>query len=626
MKTFFTFLFNIIVITVINAQTLVPLAPGAYGQERRDRIDISANRDIIWSEDFADGLVGWENAEIAGVAQWEFRGPDTTPNVEVGSRGSCTPPETFGLPIASPSWSNGFVIFDSNWWDNSDNPCSPDYYGTGAAPAPHYATLTTPALDLSTYNNVALVFNHYFKKLTGTLKVEIAPDGVNWFQVYAIDETQGECLPDEQVYIQISPYTVGYNNVKIRFVFDGFYYHWQLDDIAIIDSYSNDLGLRNSTYGDFDMMDPAHPTGYEFMEYTLYPDELAPVLKFSSMCDNLGAAVQNDCRLNVDVISMNDNNVIHTAQSTEGFMLYPGTFSELRAGSFQMPSDIGGYKVAFQTSQTELEEFENNNMDTSLFFITDVQYARDALFTTAVYLGTPNYADVQYEVGNVFLITEDNLSCHSITVAAGIGSSTPANIYGAIYSFDVETGINATLIATTQSVALTNDMLNGYGDQILTNLIFDLPVALEAGNAYFVTVGSSEGVDNFVCAMSGSSPEATSFVRFFPSDWYYLDKTPMVRMNFGTFDNVPETQRTIESVNVFPVPANDQLQVSTEAWKNESFILSIYDASGRLIMSQSHKGSNNGRTVIDIEELSSGVYQLIINSEKRNGEARFVRE
>jgi hypothetical protein len=80
-------------------------------------------------------------------------------------------------------------------------------------------------------------------------------------------------------------------------------------------------------------------------------------------------------------------------------------------------------------------------------------------------------------------------------------------------------------------------MLNGYGDQILTNLVFDNPIQLYAGEAYYVAVASNDGVDNFVCAMSGDAEEGTALVRYFPNDWYYLDMLPMVRMNFGPFNS-----------------------------------------------------------------------------------------
>jgi hypothetical protein len=227
--------------------------------------------------------------------------------------------------------------------------------------------------------------------------VEVSPDGMSWFTVFFNPASPNTTMPDDQQYVQISSFVGGYSQAYIRFVFSGFYYFWQLDDIAIVDTYANDLALRNSTYGDFDLFDPGHPTGFEFMEYSKYPESMPPLLKFSSTCDNVGANGQSNCKLQVDVQTLDGSSVLHSAESAEGIFLFPGASSELRAGTFQMPGTSGAYRVLYEPSQDQVEDFEENNLDTSVFFIDEVQYARDALFTSAVYLGLPEYENIQYE-------------------------------------------------------------------------------------------------------------------------------------------------------------------------------------------------------------------------------------
>jgi len=79
-----------------------------------NRITTSGDREtLIWGEDFSDGLPGsWLAAEDGGIANWEYRGDNTTPNNEIGSRGSCSS-NGAGAPIQSPTWTNGFMIFDT---------------------------------------------------------------------------------------------------------------------------------------------------------------------------------------------------------------------------------------------------------------------------------------------------------------------------------------------------------------------------------------------------------------------------------------------------------------------------------------------------------------------------------
>jgi hypothetical protein len=625
MKRIFTlFLFG--TSFLLEAQLTLPLAPGSYSINRQNQMEVMGSRSIIWAEDFANGIpASWINNETGGIAHWEYRGISTDPNLEIGSRGTCFPVGETGEPIFSPTQTNGFVIFDSNWWDNPDNPCTTENIGTGPAPGPHLATLTTPSIDLSGHFGVALVFNQYMKSYTAGTRVELSVGGGLWQTVFTNPASPNPTMANAVQFVQISSLAGGQSDVRIRFVFEGLYYFWQLDDISIIDTYANDLEIRNSTYGNFDITDLSHPTGYEFLEYSKYPDEMAPMLKFSTQCENLGYAQQNDCKLNVKVLDIN-NAVLHSSQSTEGLPIPSGTSLELRAGNFQMPSTLGNYRVTFETSQTESEEFDFNNRDTAFFNINDVQYARDHYYTSAIYLGSPEYGSTQYEIGNVYLVNADNMSCHSINVGVGIGSSTPATIYGALYTFDISESLNATLVATTAPVDITPAMFNSFGDQILTTLTFDTPVPVQNGTAYFVAVGSAQGPDFFVCAMSGDAEEYTAFAKFFPADWFILDRIPMVRMNFGFYNGVETNIQSASTIAVFPNPTKEQLHIPMTDWMNCKMEMTVTDQMGKLVYSYSTKNNQEKQMSINTASFAKGMYVLTLKSDSRMLHTKFVVE
>jgi len=627
MKSLYTAAFLLLAFFAANGQYRFSPAPGSYGLDPHAFAQAGGNRDVIWSEDFANGFgTEWTSFASGGVASWEFRGPATTPNVEVGSRGSCVV-GNLGEPIISPTAANGFMIFDSNWWDNPDLPCSEANFGSGPAPGPHFATLTSPSIDLSAYSSVALKFNQYCKRLTGNTYVEVSIDGgFNWFPVFTNPDVPNPTLPYDEQVIQISAYVAYQPNVRIRFVFDAMYYYWQIDDVQLIDTYNNDLAIGGYNYGDFDLYDPSHPTGYEFMQYSKYPTSMTPDLKFSATATNLGGVYQSDCRLHVDVIAQPSGTLVHESTGIEGFGINPGESLELRAGNYQMAPVQGEYKLAFNVNQFEAEEDVTNNADTTFFYINDVQYARDRIFASAVYLGTPEQADVEYELGNVFHITAEDLTCHSITVGVGIGSSTPAQIQGRIYRFDIATGVEADLLGTTQLIDLSPTMLNGYGDQILTNLVFDTPVQLYAGEAYYVSVASTDGVDNFVCAMSGVAEEGTALVRYFPNDWYYLDMLPMVRMNFGAFNGVNETSNVVSSLRAYPNPTHDEVLIEIPAHVKEEVVANWYDSMGRLKRTDRFDNSATLQYKPSLSEMAPGLYQLILSTSNERYQATVVRQ
>jgi hypothetical protein len=243
-----------------------------------------------------------------------------------------------------------------------------------------------------------------------------------------------------------------------------------------------------------------------------------------------------------------------------------------------------------------------------------------------VYLGTPELADIEYELGNVFHITAEDLMCHSITVGVGIGTSTPAQIEGRLYRFDIATGAEADLLGTTQPIDLNVSMLNGYGDQVLTNLVFDAPIQLYAGEAYYVAVASADGVDNFVCAMSGVAQEATALVRYFPNDWYYLDMLPMVRMNFGAFNALHEESVAVESLRAYPNPATEEVLIELPAHLKETLTARWYNATGGLIRCESFDAASQLQYRPSVAELAPGIYQVVMTTNAQHFQTTIIRQ
>jgi Secretion system C-terminal sorting domain len=581
------------------AGTIVSLAP-------RHHATVGANRDILFQENFAGGIpADWDNEESGGVAEWQYRGMNSTPNLEVGTQGSCLPDGVIGEPIQSPTAGNGFVIFDSNWWDNPDLPCTEANFGSGPGPGPHYATLTSPTIDLTNQYGVALQFYQYYKSFDAHASVELSSDGgFSWFEIYNNDLATNPTDVNDMVQIPIGQMVGGLSEVKFRFVFNGLYYFWQLDDVAIITIPLYDMSIGQPHYGDFDLEDPAHPTGFEFMEYSRYPIQMAPLLKFSATAYNDGIYENPDVRLNVEITDASDV-VIHSAQSDEGFYVFPGTPQEVRAGSFQMPATLGEYHVHQFITGINEESDPYNQHDSTFFQIHEVQYARDRQFASSVYFPSEEFNEVPYEIGNVFLNTADDMTLYSLSVGLGVGTTTPTTVYGALYEIDLTTDLITTLIATTPAINVTNDMLNGYADQILTTLTFDSPIALENGKAYLAMAGSDDGGNHMVCALAGDAPEYTSWVHFLPNEWRLVSMIPMVRMNFGEFDNVAEIPSNA-ALQIFPNPAKGAATIMTEQ-SFGYFTAILFDQTGREIRKYTLTGRNH---VIDLSGIPTGLYAV----------------
>jgi hypothetical protein len=597
-------------------------APGTYIHSR-NASNTSNRETVIWSEDFANGIpAGWSNSGAPSLAIWEYRGPSTNPNQLVGSRGSCLPDGNVGEAIASTTSANGYVIFDSNYWDNNLNPCTVDNFGTGQAPGPHLSYLTTASIDLTGFANVALEFEQYIRYYLGNTRVEISIANGPWEVLYTNILDQGITTTNTQTVRMPLPASAGnQSNVKLRFVYDGLYYFWQLDDVRLIQGYANDLLIENSSYGDFDFNNPDHTTGFEMMEYTQYPSAFAPLVYLKSNVFNFGTNAQTNVALNARLMDDNSGSILFESTSPVVPTLAPGADSVLVSGEFQMIQVVSDYSVYFNSLQSETDENTENHFDTLHFKITPVTYARDESSLGSMFLPSEAFADAPFEMGAVYLLPSGQ-QLHSVSVAMGEGTTLPCSVYASVFPFSLSTGIGGA-IATTQDFAVTEADINAFGEASMKVLSFDSPVFLSQG-LYLVVVGSSNNAFQAVIGLSGKSEDLSAWVRFNNSnaELFYLTRTPMIRMNFGIVSNVTE-QSFGQSFHIFPNPATESLSILLN--EKESATIEVFDGTGRRIHLQQ---SNIAVSKIDmnISEFPSGIYAVRVTQANRNSTQIFIKQ
>ena len=598
-------------------------APGTYIHSRN--ASNSSNREtVIWSEDFADGIpTTWNNSGAPTLAVWEYRGPSTNPNQLVGSRGSCLPDGNVGEAMTSSTASNGFVIFDSNYWDNNLNPCTVDNFGTGQAPGPHLSYLTTPSINLSGFPNSVLEFEQYIRYYLGNTRVEISIANGPWEVLYTNILDQGITTANTQTVRMPLPAIAGnQSNVKLRFVYDGLYYFWQLDDIRIVQGYANDLIIENSSYGDFDLNNPDHTTGFEMMEYTQYPSVFAPLVHLESNVFNLGTNIQTNVALNARIINDNSGVLIYESNSPILADLAPGADSVLVAGEFQIDPTVSHYSAYFNSLQTETDENILNQIEWLQFDVTPVTYARDENNLGSMFLPSEAYADAPFEMGAVYLLPSSGQQLHSVSVAIGEGTTLPSSVYATVFTFSLSSGIGAA-IATTPDFAITEADINAFGEASMKVLSFDTPVNLSQG-LYLVAVGSPNSAFQTVIGLSGKSEDLSAWVRFNNSntDLFYLTRTPMIRMNFGVVSDVTE-QSFGSSFQCFPNPANESISIVLGG--NESALVELFDATGRLLHSQK-TAVLTGKIEMNIADFSNGIYTLRVTESNRSSSQIFIKQ
>lgn len=616
------------------AQSLfeVQPAPGMYvNGTRPENGTIQVRELVIWSEDFSNGIPAeWTQESNPEAAVWEYRGPSTNPSSVAGTRGSCVSAgDQFGPPIESATASNGFIIFDSNYWDDNLGPCG--NFGVGPAPGPHVASLTTPSIDLTDFESVGLRFNQYCKNFQAETRIEYSLAGGDWQVLWVnnVPLNSGESPKNRIDRLNVSPQLGGQSDVRLRFVFDGNYYFWMLDDIEVFELLQNNLYVESATYGDFDFDDQSHITGFEDMEYSLYPAEMAPVLHFQADTWNFGSLPQTGCQMQVDLRNEITGDTIHSASSNITSLNFDQQYT-FATPTHQLGSDIAPYTVHYRVSQTQEEQSPDNNHVIRDFAVSDVVYARDRLSTEGIFVPNPAYNGSPYEVGNFFVITRENQAVESISIGIGQGSDPFAAVYGRIYKLNVTgQGIVAQSIAETDEFGITAGSYNNVGDNNVMTIPFPQPVALDKDSAYLVVAGTNAGPESVFFPISGDSPDLTSMVRFYPNSWFYLVRTPMVRMNFGPVVGVLEQTKSELDFSCYPNPANAILNLKYALTETAFTDVQIYDQVGKVVLRESfgRLAVGNYQQTLDISGLNAGWYVVSMQSgDRRKNEMVIIQK
>jgi len=234
----------------------------------------------IWSDNFGSNpnTNGWMNYGFRGINTgsipdtmgiWEYRGLSTLPASGTGSRGAYA---AGTQAIQSPTRTNGFMIFDSDWLDNNGSPT-----GTGIWASPHRGMLVTPAIDLSAYDFVNLSFYQYYRRFggpggaqsaTGTYLLFSRNNGLTWSDTLALNSNiaVNSSTPNNNFQrVNISSYVGGEDSVKIAFLFNGDYYFWMIDDIAVEQAPRVDMSITDTKF----LPDTARN---RVVEYGIIPD------------------------------------------------------------------------------------------------------------------------------------------------------------------------------------------------------------------------------------------------------------------------------------------------------------------------------------------------------------------
>lgn len=95
-------------------------------------------------------------------------------------------------------------------------------------------------------------------------------------------------------------------------------------------------------------------------------------------------------------------------------------------------------------------------------------------------------------------------------------------------------------------------------------------------------------------------------------------------LKIQTSDVVVSTQNTSkpQEISVYPNPTNNQINIDLDDTYGENGVVKIFDITGKLVHQEST--NNQNRVIISVAGLSNGTYQVLIQSDKKIAQSKFV--
>jgi hypothetical protein len=562
--------------------------------------------DIVWSEDFANGLAG-NNTSGA----WSLDGPngDIWRFNTNAPRGAYTPTNQ---RIQSTTFSNGFAKFASDsancTWSGSTPTALPTSEFTSWE-----GSLVSPTIDLSATPYVEIEFQQRSRYCCGDAPffLEVSTDGgATWPTVFLTNEglptNQDPTATETRRFNLAQAISGDPSNVKIRFHHSSdagtSHYYWQVDDIKIIELNTNDVRMTSTgtTYWDL-----AAAATYDSLPYTVFPySQLRPMGLNMNVLNN-GSSEQTNMTANF-LVERGTDVILDQDQSIA--TLAPGESRRIFVDpSFTPPAVEGTYNLStLITADGDLTP--DDNAGTGTFKVHQTYYGRDGGAATAIFEDGDGSGS-EFVLGNMFHAAYDDM-LYAIAVAFNTGSEEGVLIRGQLLDANQS---DFPVIENTDEYSVELSQLNAVGGTTFVIMEFNPPVQLNAGQDYMAAV---QCFGNARVSSNGSSPDQTSFI-FYDNGtgptWFYTTQTPMVRMVVGQNVNVGIEDVVVAGTSLgqnMPNPTRDNASINYTLANKANVSFEVRDMSGKLVMTQvlGSMPAGQHRLQLDTRSFGEGVY------------------
>jgi hypothetical protein len=592
--------------------------------------------------EFDGGLNNWTTKGVESddpsksanaVWEWDAKGAAT--------KGAYSSTQT----INSPSKANGAAVFNSDYLDNGG---VENAFGLGPAPGPQIGELISPIIDLSNEPNVAITFSQSFRNFDAQTYLVYSKDGgVTWADTIRIvaNELVKTNAAATNILPRVSlPGAGGTKQFRFKFVFDGNYYAWIIDDVAVIRGEDYNLRTNRSFY--------AIPENFNT------PLSQVRAIQFLNDIENLGGKAQKA----VQTVTISKAGTTFHKDSIVHATILPGKTIENKLFKSFKPTEKGNYAGSYTVKGTNPEFDNTDNSLPFTFTVSDSTFAKEKQRTgevTPFNAIDPAGSDKSLAFGNIFYV-EKGIGYKSGTAEFGFTNGSEVkgqtatltirewedeNGDSTINSMDelktiaglldyTFTGKEVAPVAGNPSAKLTkvyipNDANGKLPLKLKDNTFYAIMFeydgdGLAAGTKTPKLATSDEfnfRAGYFAQREAGFAHPQTSTILKVGADFFRIaygeDATPMIRWNVVPIPSDVEDIKLAETaVKVGPNPSTDYINVAFNFENTMKTVeLSVTDAAGRTVLTTKYKDIQTDNVNLDLNKLSNGAYQMYIKTE-----------
>lgn len=607
----------------------------------------SSAQTVIWSEDFANGIpADWTQNGTPALALWEYRGPNTAPPDTVGSRGCWAGPNNsgnLGDPINSPTRSNGFMIFDSDFLhSNGDRATN----GSGPVPAPHVGRLRTDTIDLSAHSGAEIGFYMYARRFQSAWYVAVSTDGGVTFpdtvEAFPTSEVAVNASTDQNAYFRanLSSFVANQSEVVLEFVFDGTVsnsngsgrYYWMIDDIELLTPPENSLVFTRATAPGASGEAPAHDIIFDnnssYPKYMHLSDKQTVPITFDSNIYNYGTNAQTNVALAVEILDSN-NAVAGTVFSPTVATLAPydtAYYTTLTTSAWTPPFP-GDFKLVYKAMSDSITLANTTAADTFNFSYGDAYSIDDKVADN--YFGTNTGTNGMIAIGVLFNLEDpdqhpfgngNSVYIQGMEMQMSCLTDSTADMEIAIYD---TTGFafNAGFPAGASPIYRKVFSFDGSVPCNLVNFSFEdangKPLEIPADTYYFVASlfpNAPDGVIRFANSTNWGQPTFASVFQNQNGSWFsgFSNSTtfeaPHYRLNMANPTNINLVENELAEFQVYPNPTTGKGLI--EFTEPGQYNLAVYSLAGEKVHEAKLAINAHEKYELILDHLASGTYLL----------------